>query len=222
MATEEVLGPRAADSPITRTYHAAKQDLRGPGGRLLVGGIVALALSLFVASKADVPLNDLTRDAAAVSGSPWYTGSLSTLGVLTWAASGSIALLVGGIRSAPGLRWFGALTIALALDDALMLHEAALPELAGGAAEGVLFALYGLAALVGVYRERRSLRTPGSSLVLVGGLFLASSIAIDVTEITKVIYVEDSFKLVGQLAWSGGLIARSQHELVSPRLPPPD
>jgi len=123
-----------------------------------------------------VPLMYFTRDAVALRHAPWYTGMLSQLGIMTWVAAataallGALALPAGRTRSM--LATFGAITAYIALDDAFLLHEVVIPHSIGLPESGV-YALYLLltgAAALCFWREllAHSRLLLGASIVLLG------------------------------------------------------
>lgn len=97
----------------------------------------------------DIDGDDLSRDVADTAHLPWWTGALSTVGLMMWAAAAGICALTAAAvsREQPDRSRFLAGTTALlllvALDDALQLHETVGPEKLGVPE----FACYGVLAV---------------------------------------------------------------------------
>jgi hypothetical protein len=100
--------------------------------------------------------DDLSRDVADTAQVPWWTGALSMLGLMMWAAAAAVcALSAAAVRKRqPAQSRFLIATMALlllaVLDDGLQLHETVgpeelgLPELLVYAVFGVAIAFWGL------------------------------------------------------------------------------
>lgn len=174
-------------------------------GALGLGGVIGLRV------RNDVPFELLTRDIFAITGYPVYFGILSNLGIIGWAASATLWLLAAWfiLRHQPGHHLFqlavasGIFSLVLLVDDALMLHEAFLPEKLGVSEEAVMIG-YGLVALIYLFVSIRAVRdTPYLAWLLAGGL-LGGSFMVDFAALTGDIeyLVEDGLKFAGIVFWA--------------------
>lgn len=146
----------------------------------VLAGAVALGLALVALDVAGAPVLDLVRDPAVISDSAWWTGSISLVGLLLWAAAAGMLLITGLVLlegpERERARFFlssAALVGWLAVDDALLLHEDALPHDLG-VPQAVVFLVYGLAAGAWALRFRRYLVRDAWLLAVVVGGFGAS------------------------------------------------
>src|SRR5680860_191024 len=105
---------------------------------LAASWLVATVLLAIVSLQQAVPLDDLFLDATAVSGSKWYFGLVTSLGVLAWTVSvaGCVATAFVtklGDRHAATNAFRGAafLFTLLLLDDLFLLHSNLLPAVTG-------------------------------------------------------------------------------------------
>ena len=181
---------------------------------------LAVVLSVVVVMAATalqpwLPVSDLLRDSQVVAarhagGSPAY-GLVSNVGILVMVlAAGGAAIGWLVLRDAPApwprlLLWAGLLTLVLAVDDLIMLHEAA----AFAPWSGVLIAaVYGLAVLRFVVRFRDEILRdldPGLLLLAVGSLGV--SLVTDLIDPTPAsLLVEDGAKLLGLVSWSAFVV----------------
>lgn len=143
----------------------------------------------------------LLRDTTAVLGGPWWVGSVSRFINLLWAATATVNVLAA-LLSPPAHRrpqlCLGVLIGVLAVDDSLLLHDAALT--AQGVPESLILAGYGVAGLLLAWAWRPVWRTP-TGLAFFGGVtLLGMSVALDVV-FSDLYVVEDGAKLLGVLAW---------------------
>jgi len=176
---------------------------------LAVGGAVALvsivgAYALSV--RMQVPAEALTRDPAASIGSAWWLGLLSNLGIMLWGAATAICALGAYLllrmdagRSATLFMLASTgMCLALALDDAFMLHEEVLPAYPG-IPERVVYGVYVvmMAAYIALFRRR--LRRTEYVVLLISLACYALSIIIDVLVDAR--FVEDAFKFAGIVFW---------------------
>lgn len=167
---------------------------------------------LFVARvQTATPLRTLFLDPAHLTGSPWYTGALSNLGILVW-TSGVVFATAGawvarriGRTSAARFLAFGALaTLILVLDDVFALHAGPLKHALGGSknAAQLLIVVPVLTWLVVFYGDIQRTR---SALLFAALASLAGSVVVDVglgLNGDSRLLVEDGMKLLGILAWS--------------------
>ncbi len=177
--------------------------------------IVALVVIWAMHIIGEVPLADLTRDAVAVTnGLPWH-GLLSQIGVFFWAGAGTVCVLLwtsatslGFDRRLANFGLFSALlTILLALDDTLMLHERVLP-IWFGVPEKATFATYIALALAHFYYFRGVIIRTDMKLLILSLAMFAASLVVDFnhkpSDGGNLIYLaEDGTKFAGIVAWFG-------------------
>lgn len=176
--------------------------------------VVPVAL-LALVNTLPVPNAHLLRDAVAVTEAEGvarlHFGLLSYLGIvalLVTAGAGLAAWFVTRTEAGdPNVSHFvlsgSLLTIAIALDDLLLLHESA--NRIAPHAELVVIGLYGLLALLFGLRFRTVvLRFDWGLLIMVGIALLVSTGVDTIIDSTsnRVILVEDGAKLIGYTAWS--------------------
>lgn len=203
-------------APERRRQRALRDQLPSVAP-LLAGWVTAAALLAVVAAQRAVPLETLFLDATFLSGEPWYTGVLSDLAVFGWTTATVTA--VGGAwvaaqtdrpSAARFLRGAAMVSAILLADDLLQLHAdllrfTGLPKVARQA-------LVVLPALVWLARYLAEiLRTRW--VVLVGALAgFVTSVTVDTLgpgDSTVSLFVEDSAKLLGILAWAQYLVLTS-------------
>ncbi|WP_250442535.1 hypothetical protein [Actinotalea sp. C106] len=173
---------------------------------VLSAGLIGATLA--IGARLDLTTSQLMRDPATSFMASPFIGFLSQIGIFIWSGTASIALFAAaaGVGAATRrlramLAATGLLTAALALDDLFLLHEAVLPMI--GVPELVTYGAYGVAAVVialTFWREALACR-PG--LLLVAGLFLGGSVALDLLDPSGIdpYLWEDGAKLVGLVAW---------------------
>lgn len=173
----------------------------------LVGLVVLFAARMQTAT----PLRTLLLDPAHLTGSKWYTGALSNLGILAWTA-GVVFACAGawvsrriGRSSAARFLAFGALaTLILLLDDVFALHASPLKRALGGS-KNTAQVLIILPVVVWVLVFYEDIRRTRSALLFAAMSSLAGSVAIDVVvglQGDTQLLVEDGLKFLGILAWS--------------------
>jgi hypothetical protein len=144
--------------------------------------IAALALGLFLIAVdlSDTPPIDLLGDPNQLSGSPWWLGAVSLLGLLLWAGSAAMLLITGLVlreqRDSERALFFLATAVLVAgagVDDALVVHEVVLPDELGIPQPVVLLA-YGGVALAWLVRFRGHLGRELGLLALAAGGFAVS------------------------------------------------
>lgn len=159
-----------------------------------------------------LPPGDVLRDsqviAAAHGGASPAYGLLSNLGIMVVALStGAAAFGRLILHGTPGpeprlLGWIAVLSLALVLDDLLLLHEAA----TFGPSAGALFAAaYGLAFLRFVVRFKDAIVQDldvGLLLLAVGSLGVSVVTDVVVAPTQASVLLEDGAKLLGLVAWS--------------------
>jgi len=168
---------------------------------LVVLVMVATGLAAEVSGRIS-DVGELTRDPTAVAGVPWWTGAISRLTNLLWAAAAALNALAA--RAAPAshrspLLLLAALCAALAVDDTLLVHESIMPG--HGVPEDLVLVLYAVVALVlaGLWWTTSWRRTVLAAF-FGGAAALAVSVGADVVH-TVPLLVEDGAKLLGVVAW---------------------
>jgi|GEM_PF-2330294 len=176
--------------------------------------VLAFAPPLFVMAltfaQPFAPPEALLVDPMAIARDPelccaFYSGAVSNLGILLWAAAAAIAAFAATLlNDARARRFFLAtsgFTAFLMIDDLFMLHEEALPAL--GVPEPAVYAAYLAAAALygGVFL--RDIFAARAALALLAALAMAASIIEDQTKILWPIhnFVEDGAKLTGIYCW---------------------
>jgi hypothetical protein len=171
----------------------------------------------------------LLRDPNALASQPAYYGLVSTLGAALWLVAGACALLAWAATAANGaavgkvLLFGGALTVVIALDDLLMLHDGVFPKL--GVPEFVVFAVYGALAATFLLRLAPVVLSTDWLLLAAGVAAFAASVFTDLFVSSRMIstwtgqlILEDViFKLSGILFWSLYFLRLSYALLSAPR-----
>jgi hypothetical protein len=209
----------------------------GPLTRLLSAvylPAILLLTSLAVISRlTGIPASNFTRDPAQIMNAPFYTGFESNLGLLVWCAGAVAALFAAAVlRRRPGaleqrrfLLWAGVLTLILCLDDLIMFHDILITT-AFHVREQAIYLTYVLGAALFVIRFRRQLLGADRALLILAGVFFATSMLFDQWHVLQVIFgrviirenylLEDGAKLFGQLTWMAYLLRRSSDALTLP------
>lgn len=173
-------------------------------------------VTLVVASAVAIRLGEhpglLLRDPQVESEAPLWTGALSLVGSVLWAAAAGACLVTGlMLRRHPDwhswTRFFvvaGVVNTCLCLDDTFLIHDHLLPAL--GVPDLATYVLYGLlgAAWVGVCRAQ-FLVVAREPLLLTSVALLVVSVIIDVGlpfSYTNVV-IEDAPKYLGIFGWAG-------------------
>lgn len=177
---------------------------------LFYGPAVLLLAALSIQDK--VPLSFLTRDPAQITNQPFYMGFMSSLGIICWSASASVALLAAVLvyrvddrkLYARFLFVSGLLSLGLMADDWLLIHERLGPEnlhipqpvIAG--AYAVIFAGY-------LVIFRRVIAETDYMFLLFAFGFLGLSLVVDtlgdVNSEMKSLAMEDGPKFLGIVSW---------------------
>jgi hypothetical protein len=177
----------------------------------LLVGTAGVSTAFVVSLVTGTPPDELTRDPTSViEGAHFYTGALSTVGLLLWAAATAVCLFGavflarngGSRRSTRFLFWSGLLSLMLTLDDALLIHERLFPW-GFNIPEQAVFAAYGLFLLVYLKSFHGDLLQGDCLLLGLAGFFLAASLGIDqFVKIGRIgIFVDDCFKFFGVVFW---------------------
>lgn len=178
---------------------------------VMVVGAFVLGIIASLAWRAEISLSTLTRDPAAVGGLPWHTGLLSTAGVLIWGVSSGVAIFVAVAHGGPSrmmLVGCGTLGLTMAVDDALLLHEKALPALFGSGAEYAMYTMYAFAAVLVLTASRNAWFDRGWLLML-GSIALFGVSLLNDLLLHLPTFGEDAVKFLGILGWSAGLLIRA-------------
>lgn len=190
------------------------------GGNRLLWVIVSGCALTFVAIAVQdrVPVGHLTRDLASTTESAWYHGSVSAIGALGWATAAAVAgfalaLLTStapGSRDRLSLLLATVLSVVLALDDLLILHDDVLLRLLGS--ELPVYGAY--AALAGTWLavSRRSITRPVVPALTVAIVALSGSVAIDVLWVSETdlrLLAEDGLKFLGIWTWATFIVLHS-------------
>jgi hypothetical protein len=168
----------------------------------LGAGLLLLALVRLAASAVGEPVSSFTRDTIAVAGVPWYTGSVSLITNMVWAAATALAVFVGWAapRARRQMLALGGFTLVLTVDDAMLIHDRIGPG--HGVPEKVFPAVYGVLALLLLWEMLRASTRPVALTFVLGGALLAVSVAFDVVFHDLSFLVEDGSKLLGALVWT--------------------
>ena len=165
-----------------------------------------------------IRMTKLSRDPAQIANFPVYYGLLSNLGILVWAAGAFISFFASfhvddaKIRSL--LNWAGILTTILLLDDFFLIHDVVFPKVLG-LPEWLVYAFYLITFPVFFFRHLNIIFMQTEFRILGLGLFLLGvSVLIDINILPGGIDVEDSFKLLGMVAYSYYWIVTS-HSLIT-------
>lgn len=170
-----------------------------------------------VGAQRSVALEQLFLDPAYLSGEPWYTGVLSDLGVLGWASATVTALWGAWVAAQTGrptaarfLRAGALVSTVLLADDMFQLHADGLRFI--GLPKGIRQLVIVLPAVIWFVRYAADIaRTRW--VILLGALTgFATSLVVDglaTPGSTVGLFVEDSAKLLGVLAWTQYMVLTS-------------
>lgn len=169
--------------------------------------VVIFLVALLIARKLEIGVTTIYRDPTAVGGLPFVTGWASGLGAAAWISGGAVCLFSAFVvRPVSGsLAMLGLLTLAMGLDDLLMIHEEVIPRLGGMEAHlMVVYAILASAWFVFLYAPK----------TLYGLIFVAAFGALGSSAIIDVVLgpvfdfpetmeglVEDVGKEVGITLW---------------------
>ena len=184
--------------------------------------LLAAAISVFAVGViftlhviGEIPVGDLTRDTAIVThGHPWH-GLLSQIGMFFWAGAATMCLLLWTSATRLGCEqrianfglFSGLLTIWLALDDTLMLHDIVFPDMVGFP-ENAVYGTHILLVLAYLFFSRKVILRTDTKLLTLAFVLFAASLAVD-TRIVPVgsedlLYLlEDGAKFGGIVSWFG-------------------
>jgi hypothetical protein len=175
-----------------------------------------MVLLALVGFQDEVPSGDITRDAIAVAGLPFYVGAISSLGIVFWSATASICFFVysftriyrAELHVGRYLLFSGFVTLVLMLDDLFLVHEQVFPEYLS-VPKTVVIAVYLILVPLHFIVFRKELMNSELYLLIVAAGFFAVSLFVDLTPSKylpfiwrlKNYVVEDGAKLLGILTW---------------------
>lgn len=163
--------------------------------------MVAAQLAADVSSQI-TDVGDLTRDPTAIAAVPWWTGAVSRLTNLCWAAAAALNALAARVAPPPHRRplvLLTALCVMLGVDDTMLVHDSILPE--HGVPEDLVLVLYaGVGVVLAGLWWTTSWRPAVRVAFFGGAAALACSVGADVLH-NLPFAVEDGAKLLGTVAW---------------------
>lgn len=188
--------------------------------RSLTRAYAPYALLLLAAAAAcarwDIAPYLLMREPQNLGQLPWYAGACSMITGWLWCAAAVVCFFVWSILGerpdADGLPkfmlYFGALTLALMLDDAFQLHEQAAARFLAG--DKAVFAAYLGMLITGARLYRHEIRKSEVRLLASAIVFLGLSLLVDGLQDLygerlgpwRILF-EDGFKLLGAAGWLG-------------------
>ena len=173
--------------------------------------MLGVGLSLVVLG---IPVENLTSEPTTIADVPAYTGAVSTIGVMGWAAAVGMYLMGAALlyekierKEAAFLAYGATFTAYLAIDDAFAFHESVLPSI--GISENATYAV--LLGLVIVYALlfRPQIRNSAWLFLVLAVTLIAASVAVDLiwemldpsSGFAIQLFLEDGLKLFGICAW---------------------
>lgn len=204
---------------------------------VLIFGVLTVGIGVGIGTvllswQLNAPINHLMRDGVAVLGGGWWIGAVSQLGLIVWSIAAGVCLLTAFVlrarpsppvgRDQPGFGLFlsvGLLSLLLALDDGLMIHDDMLPPLGIDEKATVGFHALFLAAIL--LRYARVFLAHNGLLLAMGLAAFASSVLIDLELLFVIswdrhILLENSAKFLGLLAWTTYFTLLATQTLTSP------
>ena len=178
---------------------------------LAVAWLVSLLVLAALGIQRSIPLEQLFLDPATVAGAPWYSGVMSSIGILGW----TVAVVAGAggawvahqTERPTAAEFLGAGAIASAMllaDDLLLLHSNVIPQVTG-APELVAIGLVVAPAAVWVGHWRREVLRTRWLILAAALLGSTGSVLVDSlwssTRATALL-AEDGAKFLGIVAWA--------------------
>jgi hypothetical protein len=170
----------------------------------LAVSLISFSIYQFSVSKGISPEN-LTSDPNAVTGAPFYIGSVTFLYVILWTGAASFSIMGAILIYQKGSRkfWFllsaGLYTLLLTQDDSFQLHLLVFPDIPQ-TSEKIVFLVYLLLILAFLIYFLQEILNDTDFLILATALlFLAASMVIDV--FLEVTFIADVLKLFGVSLW---------------------
>ena len=187
----------------------------------IVYGLVFLFLAFTIAVSriTGYSIAVMVRDPNFVLDGHPIIGMQSHLGVLAWFSSACICLFCYGLLrqarrvvtpSALFFLTFGLVTLWLALDDLFLVHEYLAYDILN-ISESLIYGVYMVVLAGCLVKFRRVIQASAGRLLLLAALiFFGLSVASDIVfpEESAIwrIFLEDGFKLLGIVSWSGYFI----------------
>ena len=180
----------------------------------LVMGTTILALAQIASSVSDEPISTFTRDFQVTAHLPWYTGWISVLNGMVWAAVAALSLFVASLIPSERRRLvlFGGFVLVLAADDALVVHDVLGPD--HGIPQAAFIAAYGVVALLLAWWMLQGASEVALAFFL-GAALLGVSAAMDQL-LSGVRVFEEGAKLLGALVWVTVPLIASQALRIEP------
>jgi hypothetical protein len=191
---------------------AIERGAEAPSAALYLA-LLALAAALcgagfWLLESQDLNANLLFGDPAKATGSPFYLGAFSVLGLLLWTSSALLCGLGAQLAASAGLRRFllggAAISGLLLVDDWWMLHDHVGPVLLA-LPQKAFFAVYAALAGLWLLRHWRTVLYETPVAYLAAALCLGVvSVFIDtrVAHSNAATVAEDSFKLLAIVSWT--------------------
>jgi hypothetical protein len=183
--------------------------------------VVLLAALFFYETSSSIKLEDFFRDITALAEVPFYTGFVSQLGSLLWAASVTSCFfalfIINGLNiGSPQCRRFllhaGLFSTFLMLDDMFLFHEEVVSTYLGIGQKKVYLA-YFLVVLAFLYFNRREILSSEYLPLVIAMAAFGLSISLDVIEDSFFevlsgslyekyeVFFEDGIKFIGIATW---------------------
>lgn len=170
--------------PLPSIMESARKSWKTILAVAILAGLAGAAV-LIMESIAEVPLDYMTEDPLQTADLPFYTGLLSNLGAMLWAAAAGLCFLGASLTWKEGRPfWFflgsGLITAWFGLDDLLLFHDqflryyVGIPERPLFAAYVLIFGCFLLVFLKDIFRE------PSSSIWICAWICLGVSMLVDV------------------------------------------
>lgn len=157
-----------------------------------------------------IPFGNLTREPISVIMAPLYTGFLSQIGNLFWAASAAFcffgATILKHYPNSQNLKHFlffsAFLTIVLCLDDVFLLHEDFFPYYIG-ISENLVYICYFIVISLYLIIYKNIILKTEYILLAIAFLFFGASIILNIFTInlSDPYLIEDGLKFVGIVSW---------------------
>lgn len=207
-------------SNLSEEKNATKRLVR----KTLLWGVIPVVL-YSVAWFIDVPLENVSRDAADLYNFHPLIGVLSNLGLILWTASAVVlffsAYVVRGISAVAeqraSLLRFGLLSSMLLLDDLFLLHEQVVPQNLG-VSQKLTYLLYGSVFSILVWRSRNVLLSGNSRMLVAAFMCFALSVGLDLLPNLLPTYhyaLEDTPKFIGIALWTTFFWGLGRESIVS-------
>jgi hypothetical protein len=180
----------------------------------------------------NLSIQDFLRDVTAIGDIPFYSGSISQLGLLLWSAATTICLFTyftlrkidSSRKQSLNLLMFGGLLSGyLMLDDTYLLHEEVFPKYIDFIPEKAIILLLGIAMLSFIYFNRHEILKGEYGLLFLAYLFLGISVFLDAIPsrfYENILYaerieyfLEDGAKFIAIVTWLVFFVRYSYQQL---------